>query len=152
MFCPRNYKIVAGTGSDKYELVAFDKALINAGVSNYNLVKVSSILPVNCRYKEKIDIPEGSILYAAYATITCKNGIASAAVSISLPVNSNKCGVIFESSGNCSETEMKKSVIDMGINALNARNESMETQIVMSSTVNNSGNYFSVAFAAVVMW
>jgi len=34
----------AGLGHGDYSLTSFDDALLNAGVGNYNLLKVSSIL------------------------------------------------------------------------------------------------------------
>lgn len=37
--------ILAGTGTGTTKLSAFDSALFNAGVSNYNLIKLSSVIP-----------------------------------------------------------------------------------------------------------
>ena len=42
---PTEYRLSSGTGTSPHELVAFDNALLSAGISNYNLLKVSSILP-----------------------------------------------------------------------------------------------------------
>ena len=44
----KNYTIVSGVGKGLTSLSAFDNALLNAGVGDYNLVKVSSILPAKC--------------------------------------------------------------------------------------------------------
>ena len=49
---PKHFYIASGVGRDMYELVSFDNALINAGLSNYNLLRVSSILPTGCKQKE----------------------------------------------------------------------------------------------------
>lgn len=65
MFMPQYYKIVSGVGKSKYALVSFDNALRNAGIGDFNIVKVSSILPINCKYSESIPLKKGSILYAA---------------------------------------------------------------------------------------
>lgn len=37
--------ITSGTGTGQTELSAFDNALWNAGIANYNLIKLSSIIP-----------------------------------------------------------------------------------------------------------
>lgn len=37
--------IVAGTGIGPTELAAFDNALVNAGVANFNLIYLSSVIP-----------------------------------------------------------------------------------------------------------
>lgn len=41
-------KVVCGVGSGKTTLSAFDSALKDAGVYNYNLIALSSIIPPNC--------------------------------------------------------------------------------------------------------
>ena len=45
MYCPSSYILVTGVGNVKFQLVSFDKALFASKIANYNLVKVSSILP-----------------------------------------------------------------------------------------------------------
>ena len=66
--------IATGVGRDQRPLVAFDKALLNAGVGNYNLVKLSSILPAKAVWCDtrilRKDVPDGSLLPTAYATIS----------------------------------------------------------------------------------
>jgi arginine decarboxylase len=37
-----------GTGEGPTPLAAFDKALLAAGVENYNLIRLSSVIPVGC--------------------------------------------------------------------------------------------------------
>lgn len=41
-------KVVCGVGTGKTTLSAFDSALKDAGVYNYNLIALSSIIPPNC--------------------------------------------------------------------------------------------------------
>ena len=48
-------KITSGTGRGVTELAAFDKALFDAGIANYNLIKLSSVIPAHTEIvKEKI--------------------------------------------------------------------------------------------------
>lgn len=92
------YAIKTGAGiSDKY-LPSFDKALLEAGVGNYNLVRLSSILPAGCERVDDVDLPEGSLLPTAYSTIS-SNHIGDALVSaigVGIPKNRNCVGVIME--------------------------------------------------------
>ena len=53
---PHYYTLVSGIGKSQFPLVAFDNALRDAGIGDYNLVRVSSILPPNCKFCDKIAI------------------------------------------------------------------------------------------------
>jgi len=44
--------IASGTGVGPTELAAFDHALVNAGVANFNLIYLSSVLPPTSQIKE----------------------------------------------------------------------------------------------------
>lgn len=92
------YYISSGTGKSTERLVSFDKALLDAGVGNYNLVKLSSILPAHAIRAGKVDIEEGSILPCAYAVMTSQERCASG-VAIGFPSDHDKVGVIMECSG-----------------------------------------------------
>ena len=59
MNLPSYYTIVSGKGFGKYALTSFDNALLDAGVGDYNLIKVSSILPARCQYKSSINLEKG---------------------------------------------------------------------------------------------
>lgn len=92
------YIIRTGVGtSDKY-LPSFDKALIEAGVGNYNLVRLSSILPAHCKRVRMIDIKEGSLLPTAYATITSniEGETIVSVIGVGIPKNKDNVGVIME--------------------------------------------------------
>ena len=66
----KKYYIASGSGQSKYQLVAFDNALIQAGLSNYNLVRVSSILPAMATRRQYVDLELGIPLHTAYATVS----------------------------------------------------------------------------------
>ena len=95
MAIPRYYALVSGIGKSKYPLVAFDDALLHAGISDYNLVKVSSILPPNCVFcerHEKIPLPKGSLVFAAYASLTLKeHESGSVAVGVATSIDREMC-------------------------------------------------------------
>ena len=64
--------LTIGTGTGETKMAAFDAALFNANVANYNLVRLSSIIPPNSeivREKPKINPEEfGNKLYLVYAS------------------------------------------------------------------------------------
>jgi len=57
-----NIQISEGVGIGPTELAAFDQALVHAGVANYNLIYLSSVLPPNSdvRFEAKPKRPEGT--------------------------------------------------------------------------------------------
>ncbi|MEO0202919.1 MAG: arginine decarboxylase, pyruvoyl-dependent [candidate division WOR-3 bacterium] len=116
--------ICSGVGKGSTPLNAFDNALISAGVGNYNLLKVSSIVPPNVEIVNSIDLKPGSLLPIAYGyTISKDEGkVISSAVSIAIPKNRNNIGVIMEVSGYYSEEEIRKIAYNMALEAMKFRN------------------------------
>jgi arginine decarboxylase len=152
-FLPQHYKIVSGIGKSQYPLVAFDNALCSAGIGDYNLVKVSSILPANCIYAENIPVEKGSILYAAYSTLTLKkNEIGMTAAAVAIPSIKNESGVIFECSSINSKDNQEEIVKKMCIEAMNNRNKSIQEIKSTSQEVRGEQDLFVSAISAVVMW
>jgi arginine decarboxylase len=51
-------RVVSGTGTGPTALAAYDAALADAGVHNYNLVRVSSVIPDGSRIEESEAAPD----------------------------------------------------------------------------------------------
>lgn len=101
-YLAEEYAMSSGVGVSEKRLPSFDKALLDANVGNYNLVRLSSILPAHCKRVNINDIqkhiPEGSLLPTAYATISCSEygqKLASA-IGVGYPADDSKVGVIME--------------------------------------------------------
>lgn len=66
--------VTSGVGAGDTKLAAFDAALWNAGIANYNLIRLSSIIPLGFEPKEeevKLDQKKfGNKLYVVYASHT----------------------------------------------------------------------------------
>ena len=94
-----NFLLTSGLGThSSEELVAFDAALLNAGIADHNLVKISSILPPHATEGIVVTSPKGSPLLTAYATISSSvpGTILATAVAVGLPKNPDDIGIIME--------------------------------------------------------
>ena len=151
---PHNYHISSGAGYADTSLVSFDKALISSGISNYNLLRVSSILPSECVYSERINVKYGSPLLVAYGTITSniENTLIASAIAIGIPVNNSDVGVIMECAGNYDAIYAERMAKQMVFESM--FNHGIECKDVLCSSVEikcKKGKYASV-ISAVSMW
>lgn len=69
---PLTIRVSVGTGSGRTTLSAFDAALADAGVSDFNLIRLSSVIPPGSRVfeagaREKLPGGHGDALYCVYA-------------------------------------------------------------------------------------
>jgi arginine decarboxylase len=62
--------LARGSAEGHTPLNAFDGALINAGIGDFNVVKVSSIIPPGSSEIQPRELPCGAIVPVAYAFIT----------------------------------------------------------------------------------
>ncbi len=118
-----HFIIVSGTGRGRTHLNAFDAALYDAGISQYNLVRISSILPPFVKEHTHIPLPQGSLLPIAYGHIeSSEEGVLiTAGVSVAIPKDASKHGVIMEYSGYLSEKEAESLLIQMAEDAMKLR-------------------------------
>lgn len=151
---PQKFKISSGVAVAKQELVAFDKALIDAGISNYNLLRVSSILPIGCVQADTVDKLEGSALLVAYGSYSSNipgETIASA-VGIGMPKDKKQVGVIMEFAGVSDATAAEETVRQMVRDAM--ENHGIACKEILASSVEatvTAGEYASV-ISSVALW
>ncbi len=95
----------SGWGAGETELLAFDAALNRAGMAQFNLLKVSSIIPPGAIRADSVDLPPGSLLPAAFGSTYSSLGgqVISAAVAVGLPADPDEVGVIMEFAGPVEE-------------------------------------------------
>lgn len=150
---PNIYFACSGKSSGETELTSFDGALLDAGVGNTNLLRMSSIVPPACEEVEPFLIPQGALLPIAYVLLTSdKIGeVISSAVAMAIPDDKTLAGVIMENSDKMTFEE----------NELKVRNmvkEAMEMRGIDKYTVKSSGveakveKPFTTTFAGVVLW
>ena len=64
-------RITSGTGTGPTELAAFDAALLDAGVANYNLIPLSSVIPTGSEIQEgKYSTPESEYGYKLFVVLS----------------------------------------------------------------------------------
>ena len=112
---PDKYALCVGKGEGEKKLTAFDAALLDAGIGNMNLLRVSSVLPPACVFENEIDLPLGSLLPVAYGSITSdvEGETISAAIGVGVPENPEDSGMIMEFSGFCEADEAAIKVEEM---------------------------------------
>jgi arginine decarboxylase len=124
-----NIQISSGVGIGPTKMAAFDQALVHAGIPNYNLIYLSSILPPNSKVQvtEKPKRPEGAWgdrLYVVMAQkrISQRNQEAWAGIGW-MQDPKTKQGMLVEHEGH-SESEVRADISN-SLTAL-ARNRQME--------------------------
>lgn len=150
----KRYKISAGIGRAKYRITSFDHALIEAGVGNYNLVRLSSIMPLGSQKSDSIGLPLGSLLPIAYAVQTGASGVISAAVAVGYPkiCDNSHCGVIMEYEGECSKEEAKRIVENMVREGFEKRGWELDWIESESVSADCSDEGYTTVFACVAEW
>lgn len=95
---PKRFFLASGSGEASTELNAFDAALLDAGIGDTNLIRVSSILPPGAQEVESFEFPKGSMVPLAYGEMSSSEpGTAiSAAVAVGIPEDETKAGLIME--------------------------------------------------------
>ncbi|HEY8462802.1 MAG TPA: arginine decarboxylase, pyruvoyl-dependent [Bacillota bacterium] len=147
---PKRYTLVAGAAEGHSELNAFDNALLNSGIGNLNLIKISSILPPEAVFTANLEIPPGSLIPTAYgSTISSQPGeLIAAAVGVGL--SKNTFGIIMEYSGACSQAEAEAEVTRRVEEAFSRRNLPL-SKLVIKAAEHRVAQIGSV-FAGVALW
>jgi arginine decarboxylase len=149
---PKTYFLVSGSSEGHTPLNAFDGALLNAGIGNTNLVKISSIIPPHSKEIQPITFPQGAIVPTAYASISSDipGEIISAAVAIALPKDDDQPGLIMEYSGRGHREVIELTAKNMAFEGMKMRQQ--ETKEIKSISTEYTVKKIGATFAAVVLW
>ncbi|MCL4542351.1 MAG: arginine decarboxylase, pyruvoyl-dependent [Deltaproteobacteria bacterium] len=149
---PDIYTLASGLSEGTSKLGAFDIAILKAGIGNTNLIKLSSILPPNSTFTDKIIYPKGVLVPVAYGyAVSNKRGeTISASVAIAIS-KQDGFGVIMEYSGVASAKDAEETVKKMAEDAMNYRNIEIKEikSIAIEHTVTGG---WGCVFAGVPMW
>lgn len=149
---PTQYYFARGCAEGFTELNAFDAALINAGVGNTNLVRMSSILPPHCEEVPPVKLPQGSLVPVAYSAISSSEpgAVITAAVAVAYPEDEDHCGLIMEYHDFGPEGVVEEKVRRMALEGMKFRGQKVKD--VRSAAAEHTVLETGAAFAAVVLW
>jgi arginine decarboxylase len=151
-YLPKRYFLTAGYGRGDTELVAFDEALISAGVADLNLIKLSSIVAPGCVKIAPVKIQPGSFVGVAFAKNvgTHTGERISSAIAVGHPKDKRRASLVMEYSSSMEEEctlEMVRDMVAQGLENRNlevARIDSISVSCVISDVT------YAATFAAVV--
>jgi arginine decarboxylase len=94
--------LTKGVGRHKEKLASFEEALRVAGIAPYNLVRVSSIFPPNCRMVSRQEglkrLRQGQIVFCVISENSTNeaNRLIAASVGLATPADKSKYGYVSE--------------------------------------------------------
>lgn len=149
---PTRFFLTAGRGEGTSPLNAFDAALLDAGIGDTNLVRLSSILPPSATEITPVEFPKGSFVPLAYGQITSSGPgtIISASVAVGVPEDPLAAGLIMECAriGDSQECEdAVKNMVVEGMEKLRG-NRIKDLKVISATTIVKRS---AAVFAAVVL-
>ncbi len=149
----RFFTIGSGVGEAEEYILAFDRALRDAGFSDYNLLKVSSILPAGSEQTERVLLPKGSLLPIAFVELSSNEmgKIIGTAVAVALPEDEENIGVIMEIKGFQRKEILLRKVEDLCLKAMEDRGIKVK-EIISSGIDAEVGENWTCVFSGVAIW
>ena len=149
---PTQYFLVSGASEGYSSLNAFDGALLQAGIGNTNIVKMSSIVPPHCQLIAPVPLPPGALIPAAYASITSDipGEMIAAAVALALTDDPERPGLIMEYSSRGPRAEIEEKVREMVREGMKLRGWPIKD--LKSVGTEYKVKKVGAALAAVVLW
>jgi arginine decarboxylase len=151
---PNIYSLVRGASEGRTRLNAFDKALLQAGVGDTNLMRMSSILPPAAEKVpiDSIQFPKGGLIPLAYASIdgNTPGRLISAAVAVGIPEDDREPGVIMEYEDHAGLTTVEEIVRQMVVDGFEYRNRKLKE--IKSFGIEHKIETCGAVFAAAVLW
>lgn len=151
---PNVYCLVSGAAEGNTRLNAFDNALLEAGVGDTNLMRMSSICPPGAKQvsRDEIELPGGGLIPLAYAHIDSQTPQIwiAAAIAMGIPEDETQPGVIMEFEDHTgleyAETIVKQMVVD----AFEYRKRALKE--IKFVGVEHQVKKCGATFAAAVLW
>ena len=149
---PTKFFFACGKAEGYMPLNAFDSALLDAGIGNTNLVRMSSIIPPGAREIEPVKLPYGALVPVAYASLTSDRSgeIISAAVAAAIPEDESLPGLIMEHSARAPREEVEAVVRRMAEEGMKMRG--YKIKYLKSVSVEHRVEKVGAVVAAVVLW
>ena len=136
MLTPHTFVLLSNAADAPTSLNAFDKALLDMGVSDYNYIKVSSILPPSCKrgtIDDARNVPPGSFMFSVMSKIVSEEPGDVISSSLACAKTNETVGCISEYSGHCSAKEAERRAIDMAYEMVDKRGATLASLHTTSS-------------------
>ncbi len=149
---PNKYFFAKGFAEGATKLNAFDNSLLNAGIGDTNLIRLSSIVPPACREIEPVKLPGGAFVPVAYASLTTDNidEVISAGVAIGIPTDESLPGLIMEYSAVADSKIVEDMVIKMVKEGFEYRER--ELKEIKTSVISHKVENIGAVFSGIVLW
>ncbi len=151
---PNVFALVKGASEGRTRLNAFDNSLLNAGVGDTNLMRMSSILPPGASHRDidDFDLPKGGLIPLAYATFdsTTPGRYISSAIAVGVPEDETEPGVIMEFEDHSKLDNVESIVRQMVVDAFEYRNRALKE--IKSIGIEHRVETCGSTFAAAVLW
>ncbi len=151
---PSTYTFVTGASEGFTPLNAFDAALLDAGIGNTNLIKISSIIPPGCREitSDKLLLPPGSLLPVAYASMQSDipGSIICAAIAAAWSTDGEKPGLVMEYHAHGHREDAEAVVRRMAEEGIKTRGWQVDR--IQSTSMDYRVKKIGAVFAGVVLW
>jgi len=147
---PSIYKFALGSGEGKDSLTAFDRALLQAGIGNVNLLRITSILPPSAGEDEKLSPPYGALVPAAFGTFSSERPGETISAAVGIGFSRDTYGVIMEAAGPHTRAETEDKVERMLQEAF--ANRGLDLRETLIRGIEHQVIRVGSVFAAVVLW
>jgi arginine decarboxylase len=149
---PKHFFLVTGASEGYTPLNAFDGALLDAGIGNTNLVKISSIIPPGATLIDPPPVPPGSFLPTAYGSLhsNVPGELIAAAVAAAVPDDPTLPGVIMEYSTRGHRDDVESIARAMAEEAMARRG--IDKMVIHSASLDVKVQSLAAIVAAVVLW
>ncbi|MGC9516830.1 MAG: pyruvoyl-dependent arginine decarboxylase [Methanomicrobiales archaeon] len=140
--------ITAGKAEGPTKLNAFDNALLDAGIGDVNLIKVSSIIPQDSEIVNLPELKAGSMIKCvlSYVTSNNKGDHITAVIAVA---NSDELGCVVENSGtNEDPTKIREEAVEMVKYMMDIRSKTINE--IMVEETNHTVEKWGCAVAALV--
>lgn len=101
-FLPQKVFFTKGVGVHREKLSSFEMALRDAGIEKFNLVRVSSIFPPNCKVLSKVkgleELKPGQVVFCVMSENSSNepNRLMAASIGLAVPADRNTHGYLSE--------------------------------------------------------
>jgi arginine decarboxylase len=147
---PNALWVTAGAAEGSTELNAFDNALLEAGIGDVNLVRVSSIVPPGAELLETPpELRPGSLVPAVYSEVHGATAGETICAALGIGVGKDSHGMIFEHSAT--SREVAEPVVTAMVKEAFAR-RGLPLERLVVCVAEHRVERVGCAVAAVVLW